>query len=195
MPDQSRTKASRLRGLGRLLLVAFAALFGATVVSTGLLLYCSPVAGPPPVAIPATPEALDSSSASGQVHTEMRNVDYHVDADAVLRIRRLRGDLVPTAPNVPPAFEHRDSYAIRITSAEIAVDTTDLSLLLNRYFFGYPGSPLRDLRVAVEGNELVQRGKLGALSFKIRSTAAVTPEGRFASTPPASRSWESRWVG
>jgi hypothetical protein len=113
----------------------------------------------------------------------MRNVDYHIDADAVLRIRRLQGYLAPTAPAVPPAFERRDSYTIRLETAEIAVDTADLSRLLDRYFLGYKGSPLRDVRVEVDGQELIQRGTLGALSFKIRSTPAVTPHGEIRLHP------------
>jgi hypothetical protein len=107
----------------------------------------------------------------------MRNVDYHVDPEIVLHIRYLRGELVPSDDDGPPVFEDGSSYAMRIQSSEIYVDTASLALLINRHVFGYRRAPIRDLHLAVEGQELIQKGKLGSLPFTIRSTVSLTPAG------------------
>src|SRR5262245_22237011 len=129
-------KSTPWKRAGRLALIVLAAFLGATIGSTALLLQCSgdePPAAPPEVAAePPADSAADSTRAGARLHTEMRNVDYRIDADAVLRIRRLEGDLAPTSATVAPALERRESYTIRLESAEIAVDTADLSRLLDR---------------------------------------------------------------
>ena len=113
----------------------------------------------------------------------MRNVDYHVDPDIVLHIRYLRGELVPARRGEPPVFEDGHSYSMRIQSSEIFVDTVSLALLINRQVFGYRGAPIRDLHLAVEGQELIQKGKLGNLSFTIRSRVSLTPSGEIRLHP------------
>lgn len=113
----------------------------------------------------------------------MRNVAYHVDGDVVLHIRALTGQLQSVRPGQPPIFEDGSSYRLRIASADIFVDTASLGLLINRYVFGYRGAPIRDLHVSVDGQELIQRGKLGNVSFTIRSAVSVTPSGEIRLHP------------
>jgi hypothetical protein len=166
---------------GRWFLVALAALLGATVVSTLLLLQCGP-SGPSAASVgPYTPPSAPDDSAT-TVRAEMRNVDYHVDPDIVLHIAYLRGDLVP-ARSAPAVFEDGRSYSMRIQSSEIFVDTVSLALLINRNVFGYRGAPIRDLHLRVEGQELVQKGKLGTLPFTIHSTVSLTPAGEIRLHP------------
>jgi hypothetical protein len=172
------------RGLltgGRWVLVLLAALAGATVLSTLLLLHCAPD-GAGADTLPYRPPARPDDS-SATVRAEMRNVDYHVDPDIVLHIRYLRGELVPARPDDPPVFEDGASYTMRIQSSEIFVDTASLALLMNRKVFGYRGAPIRDLHLAVDGEELVQKGRLGSLSFTIRSAVSLTSAGEIRLHP------------
>ena len=113
----------------------------------------------------------------------MRNVDYHVDPDIVLQIRYLKGALVPERKGEPPVFEDGRSYSMRIAAAEIFVDTLSLSRLINRFVFGYRGAPIHDLHVRVEGEQLVQKGKLGTLPFTIHSRVSLTPGGEIRLHP------------
>lgn len=166
-------RVSRGGRWGRWLLVAAAALVGSTLVSSLLLLRCAPE----PPAAPAQPVPAAPADTAGMVRTEMRNVDYHVDADIVLRIQYLRGHLVPVRAGEVPVFENGESYRLRIETAEIFVDTLDLSRLINRRVFGYRGAPIRDLALSVDGEELVQRGKLGNVPFVIRSQVSLAADG------------------
>ena len=161
--------------------MAFAALIGATLVSTLLLLQCAPGSSSRAAPTYTPPPSPDDSART--VRAEMRNVDYHVDPDIVLHIRYLRGELVPSRDSEPAVFEDGDSYAMRIQSSEIFVDTASLALLINRNVFGYRGAPIRDLHLRVEGQELVQKGKLGTLPFTIHSTVSLTSTGEIRLHP------------
>jgi hypothetical protein len=167
---------------GRWILLITAAFLGATVVSTLLLLQCAPGSAASNQVEPYRPPASPDDSAA-TVRAEMRHVDYHVDPDIVLHIRYLRGELVPLRDGEPAVFEDGRSYSMRIQSSEIFVDTVSLALLINRHVFGYRRAPIRDLHLAVEGNELIQRGKLGTLPFTIRSTVSLAPSGEIRLHP------------
>lgn len=167
---------------GRWILLILAVLLGSTLLSTLLVMQCAPDA-PASSALDPYRAPASSSDSSATVRAEMRNVDYHVDPDIVLHIRYLSGALVPAHDSAPPVFEDGSSYSMRITSAEIFVDTANLARLINRHVFGYRGAPIHDLHLSVAGDELVQKGKLGNAGFTIRSRVAVTPGGEIRLHP------------
>ncbi|MEP7325830.1 MAG: hypothetical protein ABI836_07780, partial [Gemmatimonadota bacterium] len=165
--------SGKLGSIGRWILVLLAVLVGSTFLATGLVMYCAPT-GP---ATATSPQPVPPPDTSRLVHAAMRNVHYRVDDDIVMRIRYLIGSLVPTHADSIPVFDQPTSFSIRVTSAEIALDTVSLSQLLNRYVFGYRGAPIHDLHVSVEGEHLKQRGKLGNVSFTILAEMSVTGGG------------------
>lgn len=167
---------------GRWTLLVLAALVGSTLLSTLLVLQCAPTAPASSQSEPYRPPVAAADS-SETVRAEMRNVDYHVDPDVILHIRYLKGALVPFSESTPPVFEDGATYAMRIASAEIFVDTVSLGRLINRHVFGYRGAPIHDLHLSVSGNELVQKGKLGNAGFTIRSSVSVTPGGEIRLHP------------
>jgi hypothetical protein len=173
---------SRASTWGRWILLLVAVLVGSTVLSTLLMLQCAPTAPATSDAEPYQPPS-SATDTSATVTAEMRNVDYHVDPDVVLHIRYLRGELVPARKGEPPVFEDGSTYTLRIHSSEIFIDTASLGLLINRQVFGYRGAPIRDLHLAVEGEELIQKGKLGSLPFTIRSQVSLTPAGEIRLHP------------
>ena len=120
------------------------------------------------------------------VQVQMRNVALHVDADTILSIRRLRGELISTHPGAPPVFDDKNSFVVRIDSAEIAITDRGLSQLLNRYVFAYDGSPLRHLDVTTEGRQLKVNGtiKKGVdVPFTIVADPRVDESGNLRLTP------------
>lgn len=130
----------------------------------------------------------ERSGSSGVVRTDMRNVNMHVSPGIVLAIRRLRGTVLSTRKGSPPALNDKGSMLINIESGDIAIDTNSLANILNRHVFGYPKSPLKNLRVSIAGNEMIQTGKMKKvvwLSFRIRATMAVTPEHEIRVHPVA----------
>lgn len=123
--------------------------------------------------IPAPPDSV------GDTEVGMRNVHFVVAPDVVLRIRRLRGQMVSKKPG-PILFDDPTSFTIRIASAEVGLTTTDLSSLLNNHIFAYPGAPLKHLVVRASGTQLVQKGVLHKgvdIPFEITTTPDVTAEG------------------
>lgn len=116
----------------------------------------------------------------------MRHVDYHVLPAAVLNIDRLRGELLGTRPGKPPVFDEKDSFVMRIDSAEIAISQESLAGLLNDYVFAYDGSPLEKLEVSIEPGRITQKGTLRKalkISFSIEGTVSATPTGEIRLHP------------
>ena len=131
--------------------------------------------------VPASPSAIEPTARiddrARAVGAEMQNVDFHIDSGIVLRIVRLRGELVPTNAAAPPRLDDKLSFILSIRTAEISIDTVSLSTLLNRHVFGYPGSPLKRLHVGIDGDQLVQTGVMHKgvdMPFRIRTTIATS---------------------
>ena len=144
--------------------------------------------GAPPPVVPeeeAAPILLSVPDSATAVAGEMRNVDFHIDDGIVMHIKELRGALLPAARPAPPALDDKRSFTLRIHSAQIDIDTASLSTLLNRHVFGYPGSPLRNLRVSTDGDQLIQTGKMKGMSFRIRAAISLTGDGEIRLHPTA----------
>jgi hypothetical protein len=126
-----------------------------------------------------------SEAKAGPVETEMRHVLYRVDDRVTLQIEYLRGALVPTT-QAPPWFDEPSTFRIAVDTGDVEISPASLSALLNRYVFNYKGTPLKHLEVAIEDNELVQRGtlhKVVDLPFTIRTELSVTDDGRLRLHP------------
>jgi hypothetical protein len=116
----------------------------------------------------------------GAVATEFRNVDFHVASNVVLHIRRLRGELVPTGPGVPPTFDDRNSFRFRMSSGLFSLAPSDLAGLMNGYTFTYPGAPLQNIRITISGDRLKLEGNLRkgvGIPFQIEGALSATPDG------------------
>jgi hypothetical protein len=165
---------------------------GAAATSAALLvvaLHCQPAASrahPPAVHLPtARPVAAVPPWADGALPVdsttavEMRNVDFHVAEGVVLRIRQLRGEM-RSKDGGPIVFDDRDSFVLRLTSAEVGLTGADLSALMNRHVFGYKGAPLKRLRVSTRGSQIRQVGilhKVVDIPFDILADVSATPDG------------------
>src|SRR6185503_20211329 len=152
-----------------------------------LICGCSPrgdAQAPPKQELPAV-LARASEATPGPVEAEMRHVLYHVDDQVVLQIDYLRGALLPTT-KAPPWFDDPATFRIAIDTGEVEISPASLTALLNRYVFNYDGTPLKELTVSIEDGELKQHGTLHKgvdLPFTIRTTLAVTPDGRLRLHP------------
>lgn len=123
-------------------------------------------------------------------HVTMRDVGFHVDDQIVLRIAYLDGTMRPLRPGTPIFFDDKTSFAIHIDDAAVGLTANDMTLLLNRYVFGYRGSPLRHLRVTTVGNRIKQTGilhKVVDIPFQITAELSVTPDGHIRLHPVDTR--------
>jgi hypothetical protein len=122
-------------------------------------------------------------SVSTDVQVAMRGVDFHVDSQIVLKIGYLRGALRRTSPDKPPYFDDKHSFTLQIDTAKIAISPANLSDLLNRYVFAYPGAPIHHLDISVDHGQLVQSGTLKGIGFKVVGDLTLTPSGELRLHP------------
>lgn len=131
-----------------------------------------------------TLEAAQHTDARAQgsraVEVQMRNVMYHFSDNVAVRIRQLRGQLLPTTEKLP-VFDDKESFVIRIASAEIAMTTDALANVLNSYVFAGRDAPLKGISIRAENNRLKIKGKLhkkGDISFETEGQLSSTEDGK-----------------
>jgi hypothetical protein len=120
---------------------------------------------------------------------EMRNVLLHIDDRGVIRIERLRGQVLSDSGK-PAVLDDAKSFTIRVTRATTRLTGDDLASLLNSVVFAYAGAPLRKLRARFEGNAVVLSGTLRKgvnLPFSITATPTLEPDGRVRMHPTRTR--------
>src|SRR5687767_9984856 len=120
---------------------------------------------------------------------EMRNVLLHIDDRGVIRIERLRGQVL-TDGGRPAVLDDATSFTIRVTRGTTRLTGDDLASLLNSVVFAYDGAPLKKLRARMEGNAVVLSGTLRKgvnLPFSITATPTLEPDGRVRMHPTRTR--------
>src|SRR5688572_29034558 len=120
---------------------------------------------------------------------EMRNVLLHIDDRGVIRIERLRGQVL-TDSGTPAVLDDARSFRIRVTRGETRLTGDDLASLLNSVVFAYDGAPLRKMRARMEGSAIVLSGTLRKgvnLPFSITATPTLEPDGRVRMHPTRTR--------
>jgi hypothetical protein len=120
---------------------------------------------------------------------EMRNVLLHIDDRGVIRIERLRGQVV-TADGKPAVLDDAKSFTIRVTRGTTRLTGDDLASLLNSVVFAYDGAPLKKLRARIEGNTVVLSGTLRKgvnMPFSITAAPTLEPDGRVRMHPTRTR--------
>lgn len=141
-----------------------------------VLLHFGPAHGH--AAVPVTPPA-HPDTVRAITRVSMRHVDFYVDSAVVLHIRHLEGRMRSKAGG-PIVFDDKNSFIITLDTAEVGMNGDDLTTLLNKFVFGYKGSPLSHLHMRTEGDHVVLKGRMHkgiTISFEITSTMDVTSDG------------------
>jgi len=135
-----------------------------------------------PPGIVARQNSSASDKQEGAVQTQMSNVTFRFSETVAVQIKSLNGVLVPLGKNEFPVFDDKDSFNLRINTAEIAIDSSNLANVLNSYVFARPHSPLTELSVVVEkGQHLKVKGKLhdkGDIPFSTEGILIPTADGK-----------------
>ena len=117
----------------------------------------------------------------------MRHVTFHVGKGVELRVDDLAGHLISLSSG-PVVFDDVKLYAVEIESGRVAMTPQSLTNLMNNHVFAAADSPLKDVKVGIEGQELTQSGTLKRgvpVPFTIRATVSATPDGRIRLHPTA----------
>jgi hypothetical protein len=143
--------------------------------------------GPP---VRSSPDSLPHATAPDTVtQVAMRNVNFYVMPNAALRVRRLRGT-TRSLQGGPVLIDDKHSFVIHMNYAEIGLNGTDITTLMNDHIFAYPGAPLKKLHVHTSGSQVVQTGimhKILDIPFEITADPSVTPEGLIRLHPVKTR--------
>jgi hypothetical protein len=140
----------------------------------------------------SSPAHNGDSGASNQdtvTQVSMRNVNFFLMPNGALRIRKLRGTM-RSLKGGPVVFDDKNSFIMHLTYAEIGLNGADITTLMNKYIFAYPGAPLKRLQVHTSGSQLVQTGvmhKILDIPFQITADVTVTPEGLIRLHPVKTR--------
>jgi len=122
----------------------------------------APAIGPAKTAMPliGSEQIPTPTEAAAKAPTQafMRNVWFHIDQDAYLDIHTLRGEMVSKTPGAPLNFDNKTSFVLKVDTGTIGMRSASLDVLMNRYIFGYPNPPLRNLHVEPSGKQLKQSG-------------------------------------
>jgi hypothetical protein len=134
----------------------------------------------PSVADRTAPDSVARSNGEDTItQVAMRSVNFYLMPNGALRIRKLRGT-VRSLKGGPVVFDDKNSFIIHLTYAEIGLNGADITTLMNKYIFAYPGAPLKRLQVHTSGSQIVQTGvmhKILDIPFRITADVSVTPEG------------------
>jgi hypothetical protein len=118
---------------------------------------------------------------SHSVEVQMRNVMYHFTDNIAVHIRRLHGELIPKKGDIP-VFDDKESFTLKIASAEIAISPSFLANVLNSYVFAKRDAPVKDVSIRIEsGDRLKIKGKLhskGDIAFETEGRLSTTPDGK-----------------
>jgi hypothetical protein len=177
--DTAYSMLQRIRARGLCGAIVGTGILGALALTTLACASAQSGSERAPAASPDSAPATHSDSAPVRTRVSMRRVNFYVDTAVVLHIRHLDGTM-RSKKGGPIIFDDKSSFIITIDTAEVGMTGADLSALLNKYVFGYKGSPLSDLHLRTEGDHVVQTGrmhKLATISFEITANMDVTPEG------------------
>jgi len=115
------------------------------------------------------------------VQIEMKNVRLHVADDIVLDIASLRGEMVSRSRDRPPVFDDQESYILHVDTAEISMDMSSLTAVMNRHI-AYDDAPLKNLGVEVADDGRLQiKGSLHKgidMPFSSKARVAASDDGR-----------------
>jgi len=133
-----------------------------------------------PRAAPSAEEKAPQAQAV-PVDIQMRNVNFRLTPDIVIEIRRLRGWLRRTKPELPVTFDDSASFLVDIDTADVAMTPASMTALMNSYVLAYEGSPIKNITVEIRGDRLVQKGTLRKgvdLPFEMEGSMSPTADGQ-----------------
>jgi hypothetical protein len=129
----------------------------------------------------AAQETTAPEKPDNAVRAQMRNVKYRFSDKVSVQINFLNGSLVPVGKSEFPILDDKNSFKIRIDTAEIAISPGDLANLLNSYVFAEPKSPLSGISVSTTNGRLKLSGRLhdkGDIPFSSQGVLSPMPDGK-----------------
>lgn len=109
----------------------------------------------------------------------MRNLWLHVAEGVVLDIKTLDGEFVSHSQTEPPVFDDPKSYTLRVKTADMQLDSSSLTNLLQQSLKEHP-APISDVKITIQDGKMQAAGKLKkgvTVPFTMTATVSSTPDG------------------
>src|SRR4029077_9499072 len=121
----------------------------------------------------SVPTGPESAPTSVYAHNLMlrRGPDFRI------YVRWLRGQMVRSRPDVNPSFDDPESFFLEIKTGVVRANIGDIGKFLNAG--GVANSPLRDITLLAEGDQIKMKGtlhKLVSLPVELLGSSALTPD-------------------
>lgn len=133
-----------------------------------------------PASLPANQDV--KAQGDNSVRVSMHNVKYRFAESVSIQVNDLSGAFVPLGDHTMPVADDKNSFKIRIDTAEIAMSPEDLANLLNQFVLSRPGSPLSGISVTTLANaHLRVKGRLkdkGNIPFETEGALVAAPDGK-----------------
>ena len=135
---------------------------------------------PQPAAAGQTAEATDGADESSPTRIYTHNLLLRKGPDFRIYIRWLNGEMKRTKKTVDPSFDDPDSFVLEVQKGIIHANIGDISHFLNTG--AVSGSPLTDISIAGNGNQLTLHGTIHKLHIPLpiglNGTISSSPDGR-----------------
>lgn len=135
---------------------------------------------PAPSALPSsTADSVPTGPESAPTSVYAHNLMLRRGPDFRIYVRWLRGQMVRSRPNVNPTFDDPESFFLEIKTGVIRANIGDIGKFLNAG--GVANSPLRDITLLAEGDQIKLKGtlhKLVSLPVELLGSIALTPDRR-----------------
>lgn len=131
--------------------------------------------------LPKRASAQSGEDSGTHVQIAMKNVTYHYTEPIVVHVVRLQGELLPTKPGAIVVFDDKNSFALALASAEIAISCNSLARVLNENVLSGSDAPIKNLSIESRNNQLIVKGRLhqkGEVSFETTGTLTAEADGR-----------------
>jgi hypothetical protein len=121
-------------------------------------------------------------AADRSVRVSIHNVKYRFAENVSVQINDLSGALVPVGDHEMPVFDDKESFNVRIDSAEVAISPQDVANLMNQFVFARTGSQVAGISVATTPKgHLKIKGRLkdkGNIPFETEGVLVPANDGK-----------------
>lgn len=117
----------------------------------------------------------------------LKNTFLRVDPEIGIFIKHLEGELEPKRQGDPVIFDDIRSFVYHVYRGQMTIDGANITRLMNKYVFNYPGSPLKDLKVEFLPGRIRMSGKMKQamlwIPFEQEGPAHAMPDGNIKLVP------------
>jgi hypothetical protein len=124
---------------------------------------------------------LSARNGADHVQIEMKNVRLHVSPNVALDVVHLRGTMISRTAGAAPVFDDQRSYVLELQAASLSMSMDSLQALMNDHVFAYDGAPLKDIKIAADGQFVKMSGKLHKgvdVPFSTKASIRPATDGR-----------------